>query len=329
MLLEIDPKRSAAATGFPVVVAAARMLTPQVRAFELRAADGRALSPFTAGAHLTLGLPDGLWRSYSLTNAPGPTDHYEIAVGLAPDSRGGSRHMHAAVAEGDVLLMKGPFNTFPLRESATHTLMIAGGIGITPFVSMARRLAEIGRPWTLYYSARTRAHMAFAEALHELAAAGDGAVLLHPDDEANGRFIDMAALAAAYSDADAYCCGPPAMLLAYQIGFSRHPDERRHAESFKPAEPAPGGERFTFELSRSGLTLEVAPGRSILEAVEAAGIDHPFSCREGTCGTCETGVIDGLPDHRDQVLTEKERARNRSMMLCVSRSLGPRLVLDL
>jgi ferredoxin-NADP reductase len=311
-----------------VVVRSAELVAVGVKRFIVAPVEG-ALPDFTAGSHVSIGLGAGLWRSYSLTGTPGPAEAYEFAVGLAPDSRGGSRAMHDDVHEGDLLTLRGPHNTFPLEEHASHSLMIAGGIGITPFVSMTKRLNQLRRPWTLHYAARTRQHMAFLGELEREATAGSGELILHPDDESVGRFIDLREMAAEYETAHAYCCGPPAMLSAYTAAFAHFPASRVHFESFKPTETGSAGHSFQVMLARSGRVVAVPEGKSILECLEAAGLQHPYSCREGTCGTCETGVLKGTPDHRDTVLSERDRRRNDTMMVCVSRSLSAKLVLDL
>ncbi|MDE2604637.1 MAG: oxidoreductase [Burkholderiales bacterium] len=291
---------------------------------------GELLPGFGAGAHIDLHLPGGLRRSYSLTDEPGERRRYRIAVHRAVDSRGGSRWMHESLRPGAVLAASGPRNNFPLTESAARSVFIAGGIGITPILAMIRRLVALGRPWDLHYATRTRAHAAFVEPLHELARQGGGRLDLRHDREPGGRPLDLAAIVRELpQDAHVYCCGPAGMLKAFELATAHLAPERVHVEHFAGKEPAAAGGGFRVKLHRSGRTLEVAPGQTILDCLVAAGVEPMWSCREGVCGTCETRVLDGVPDHRDLVLTPDEQARNDRMMVCCSGARSATLVLDL
>ena len=297
--------------------------TPSVLSFDLRALDGSPLPPFEPGAHIDLHLPDGLVRQYSLI---GPTDAggYRIAVALDRATRGGSRWLHAGARPGARLRISPPRTTFGLAEDNRPAILIAGGIGITPLLAMARRLAERGAEWRLHYAVRSRAECALIE---DLSALG-GDLRLHVDDESEG-LLDIAAIAAgAPPEAHLYCCGPAPMLAAFAEATAARDPAGVHSESFAPAVPAADDGGLTVVLERSGTTLRVEPDQTILEAMEAAGLRPPHSCRNGVCGTCETRVLDGTPDHRDKVLSDEERAAGNTMMICCSRASTALLRLD-
>lgn len=317
------------ATQIPLRIAHCRDVALGVKAFELVHAEGLALAPVEAGAHIELHLADRLQRSYSLLNVPGETQRYQIAVHLSPDSKGGSRYLHDSVREGDVILASAPRNHFPLDESARHSCLIAGGIGITPLLSMMQRLNALGRSWELHYCARTPAHAAYLPEVRALAAAGGRACHLHFDQVRDGRPLDIVALVASLPpDSQLYCCGPGRMLESFEAATAHCP-ERRHVEYFGAKAEAAVAGGFTVELARSGLTLAVPAGKSILDMVLAAGIAVPTSCREGICGSCETRILEGEADHRDALLSAEEQAQHKSMMICCSGSRSSRLVLDL
>lgn len=303
-----------------------------IRRYELLP-DGGALPRVEAGAHLDLHLSEGLQRSYSICNAPTDTDRYEIAVLDDPTSRGGSRFVHAQLREGLRLKASAPRNHFALVEGAPHTLMIAGGIGITPFRAMAHRLQSLGRPWTLHYCARTRQHAAFVDELQRLAAAGLGQLHLHFDGEPGGTPLDLATLIASVdADTHLYCCGPGSMLNAFERACEGLPAERVHREHFAAAPPSaaqPSQQTFELVLARQGITLQVSPEKSILQTVLDAGVDVPYSCFEGVCGACETPVLEGVVEHRDMLLSADERAAGDRMMICCSTACSRSLVLDL
>lgn len=301
--------------------------TEHIRSLELRAVDGRALPPFTAGAHIDVHLPNGMVRSYSLMNSQQERHRYLIGVLHTHPSRGGSRCVHEELQPGDTIRISAPRNAFPLDEQATHSVLIAGGIGITPLMSMAKRLTQLQRSWQLYYCARSRAHAPY---LQELQTYGERVELAF-DDERGGNLLDIASIiAAAPSGSDFYCCGPAGMLTAFQSAAASVPSQRRHIESFAPPPLDPATQTgFTVDLARTGKTINVAAGQTILTALRDAGIDVPYSCEQGLCGTCETRVIAGVPDHRDAILSDAERASNTTMMICCSGSHSDRLVLDL
>ncbi|MET8851256.1 PDR/VanB family oxidoreductase [Amycolatopsis sp. NPDC004625] len=283
----------------------------------LRAPGGGVLPPWEPGAHVDLVLP-GFVRQYSLCGDPADATTYVVAVLREPGGRGGSAYVHS-LRVGDRVEVAGPRNHFPLVDAGGY-LFIAGGIGITPILPMLDAVARSGRPWQLVYGGRTRSSMAFTTGL---ARHGDR-VSFRPQDE-HGLLDLPALLTSAGPGTAVYCCGPEPLLAAVE---ALGPADL-HVERFT-AQPDDGPRTaFEVELAGSGRVLPVPADRSILEVVEAAGLSVLSSCREGTCGTCETGVLGGEPDHRDAVLTAQERAENEVMMLCVSRSCSPRLVLDL
>jgi vanillate O-demethylase ferredoxin subunit len=290
---------------------------------------GGDLPAFTAGAHIDLHLPDGLVRSYSLVNPQDERHRYVIAVQREPESRGGSRQVHQRLHPGDLVTIAPPRNNFPLAEDARHSILIAGGIGITPVWCMAQRLEALGRSFELYYCVRRRALAAFLEPVEAMARRRPGGVHVTFDAE-GGSMLDLAALMArAAPDVHFYCCGPLAMLDAFEAASASRDRDRVHTEYFTTREvPATEG-GFTVVLARSGTSVQVPHGSTIIDALFKAGIDVPHSCLEGVCGTCETRVISGEPDHRDLVLTDAERAAGKTMMICCSGSKGDTLVLDL
>jgi ferredoxin-NADP reductase len=291
----------------------------------LRDPDGRDLPPWTAGAHIDLVPRPEVVRQYSLCGDPADRTGWRIAVLREPDGRGGSRLVHDEMAAGSRVRVRGPRNNFALAGAPAY-LFIAGGIGITPILPMVVAAEEAGASWRLVYGGRRRASMAF---LPELARHGDK-VVIWPEDEL-GLLPLQAELAEPRPDVLVYCCGPEPLLAAVEERCAAWPAGSLRVERFAPkpqAEPV-RAEGFEVVCDRSGLSLQVPPGRSILEMAEEAGLVILSSCREGTCGTCETEVIEGVPDHRDSVLTEPEREAGELMMICVSRSRSPRLVLDL
>ncbi len=288
------------------------------------------LAPAPPGAHIELALPGGLLRSYSLLEPEHAPRSYRIAVQRDASSRGGSRWIHESLRPGDVLEASEPRDRFPLVEGAPWSVLVAGGIGITPIVSMARRLTAIGAHWSLHYAARTRERAAFVDELRALAARAHAPLHVHWDHESGGVPIDVAAVvAAAPADAQLYCCGPAPMIAAFEAAAALHAPGRGHVERFAADAPASTDGGFEVELARRGLTVHVPAGRSILDALLDTGVDPLYSCREGVCGTCEVRVLDGIPDHRDIVLSPAERAANTRMMICCSGAKSPTLRIDL
>lgn len=293
----------------------------------LQAPDGRPLPGAQAGAHIDLHLPGGLVRQYSLTNALGESRMacYQVAVGLDAASRGGSAWVHAQMRVGTTLPVSEPRNLFPLAPAHRRVLLLAGGIGITPVYAMAQTAQALGLDWQLVACARSLGHIAFAE---ELMALGPDRVHLHGDAEAGTR-LDFTRWLDARPWDGVYACGPQPMLDALAQHTAAWPAGRFLCEKFKAeAADTSGDSAFELVLARSGLSTTVAATEPVIAALERLGIDMPFSCREGLCGTCECGWTEGEPDHRDSVLDPPARAAGR-FIPCVSRARGERLTLDL
>lgn len=298
---------------------------PNVLSYELRSIDGAELPPFTAGAHIDLALPNGLVRSYSLINPQSERHRYVIAVQKELQGRGASKWIHQNLRPGEILQVDGPRNHFALDETAEHSFFIAGGIGITPILCMIRRLEELQRPWELFYCARARARTPFVDLLET-----DPRVHFTFDREPGARMLDISAVVrTAPSGAHLYCCGPESMLKAFEQATKDLQPQRVHVEYFTATEAAATYGGFTVILARSGEEIAVPAGKTILQALNDAGVNVPHSCSEGVCGTCETRVLDGIPDHRDRILTPAEQAANTKMLVCCSGSKTERLVLDL
>lgn len=301
----------------PVRVTALRHEADDVLGVTLEDARGRPLPGWSPGAHVELGF-GGFDRKYSLCGQNGA---WEIAILREAAGRGGSEALHDGLTVGTELRLRGPSNLFRLDEDAPAYLLIAGGIGITPILAMAERLATLGKPFALHYAGRSRDRMALLARAKAL-----GAVLHVSGD---GGRCDLAALVAARPEgAQVYACGPARMVAALEA--LDLPEGTLHVERFEPA-PLPADARsdpFRVVLADSGLELDVPADRSLLDVVQAAGIDLACDCREGICGSCEVAVLDGAPEHRDAVLTKAERAEGRRMMACCSRGKG-RLVLGL
>jgi ferredoxin-NADP reductase len=314
-----------------VSVASIKTETAVAPIFELRPANpGDSLPSFEAGAHVDIHLPNGLVRSYSLLNAQDERHRYVIAVNLDAKSRGGSRYLHESVRAGDLLNISVPRNNFRLHEKAEHTVLFAGGIGITPLWSMIQRLDAIGRTWTLYYCARSRQFAALAAELSLLKPRSGCAVHFHFDDEQGGALLDMGAIVNAESfGTHFYCCGPVPMLESFEQAAVRRPRPNVHVEYFsaKSAPDRVGG--FEVVLAKSNRVLRVESGDTILDVLLAAGIDVPHSCCEGVCGSCLVTVLEGEPNHTDLVLTRDEQAANNQMLICCSGAKTDRLILDI
>ncbi|MFA8324617.1 2Fe-2S iron-sulfur cluster-binding protein [Burkholderia ubonensis] len=303
--------------------------------FELVSADGAALPPFTAGSHIDVHV-GGFVRQYSLCNSPSEAGVYRIGVLHAPASRGGSRAMHAC-EPGATLDVSAPRNHFPLAADAAHSVLLAGGIGITPLLSMAAHLIETGQSFELHYCAREPARAAFLDRLDTPGL--KARTQLWFDDDPAGRRIDFARLLANPAPrSHLYVCGPggfigAALAAAADAGWDPANVHREHfgAAGQDADAPAPGGGDHAFQVSlaQSGRVVDVPAGTSIVEALRGCGIEVPVSCEQGVCGTCLTRVLSGTPDHRDVYLTDDERAANDQMLPCCSRAVTPMLVLDL
>ncbi|MGW2423405.1 PDR/VanB family oxidoreductase [Streptomyces sp. NPDC001709] len=308
-------------TELELVVAAREFAAQEVLVLTLRDPLGRELPAWEPGAHVDLLLGPDLERQYSLCGDPADRSGWRLAVLREPAGRGGSAHVHEQLHEGTKVRVRGPRNHFR-QEPASGYRFIAGGIGITPILPMLASAERAGADWTLLYGGRTRASMAFTG---ELARYGDR-VTLAPQDETG--LLDLGSVLDGLADGTlVYCCGPGPLLDAVE---ERCPGGALRVERFQPKDQQAGtDEEFEVVLARSGRSLTVPPDVSVLDAVRGAGVEVLYSCTEGMCGTCETDVLEGAPDHRDSVLTEEERAAGDTMMICVSRCQGARLVLDL
>ncbi|RBP64921.1 ferredoxin-NADP reductase [Brevibacterium sanguinis] len=298
---------------------------------------GAELPEWKAGDHLDVHLPSGTIRQYSLCGDIDDRSSYRIAVLELPQGRGGSLEVHRELRPGRLIELGTPRSNFALEEAAEY-VFIAGGIGITPIVSMIQSVAAAGKPWKLYFGAKSREHFAF---LPELEARG-GKISLYPQNESG--FMDLADIVERHPDAELYCCGPGPLMdsltgLMADVGRA----EALHLERFSVDPLATVGSStgdgdatvgdsdgtFEVELARTGGSVSVGAEETVLDAVRRAGVDHPSSCEMGICGTCETRVVSGEIDHRDNLLTEAEKAKGDCMMICVSRANCPKIVLDL
>jgi ferredoxin-NADP reductase len=312
---------------FEVIVARKEVIADRVVRLTLRDPVGAPLPSWDPGAHLDLVMRDDLIRQYSLCGDPTRSAQFEVAVLREAAGRGGSAHVHDQLTEGDLIRIRGPRNHFQLVDARKY-VFIAGGIGITPIIPMISSGVSRGAAWRLVYGGRTRDSMAFRM---QLAATYPENVDILPEDEAG--LLDISGIVAGLGgapDTVVYCCGPEPLLTAVEEACATH-GIALHVERFSPKASVLDGpcEAFEIELARTGITLHVPAESSIIEVLEEAGIQVPFSCEEGICGTCRTTVLGGVPDHRDSVLTAEERAAGDTMTVCVSRSSSPRLVLDL
>ncbi|KXU93929.1 ferredoxin [Caballeronia megalochromosomata] len=311
-----------------LVITRMDVLTPGVVQLTFAQHDGSEMPPWEPGAHVDLRFAShgvDFVRQYSLCGPVSDRCHWKVAVLHALDGRGGSAHIHAAFAEGDTVRVTGPRNHFPLQP-ANRYLFIAGGIGITPIVPMLAQVAATDADWRLIYCGRSMQSMAFAD---DMRAYGEKKVTLHESDTA-GLLNLEAVIDAADPETVVYCCGPESMLRALDACCVEWDSDRVHVERFARREDDVDhtGTAFDVEFARSGVVARVPADCSILEVAEALGVDIDSSCQEGTCGSCETKVLCGTPDHRDSVLSAKERAAGKTMMVCVSRSCTAKLVLD-
>ena len=308
-----------------VRVASVIQESPRVRAYTLAAAPGTTLPAFAPGAHIDIRLGKVGTRSYSLMSSPQDLSSYTIGVALATNGSGGSQALFDQLSEGSEATISAPRNNFELDYGFPEYHLIAGGIGVTPLLCMARELSRRGLPWRLFYAVRSRGELAFRSRLAEL---GEG-VVVHVDDE-RGQVLDLRhTVASAGPGAAFYCCGPSGMLAAFRDATAHLPARRARVEAFTKVQALQeGAEGFEVVLSRRSMRITVGAQETILNALQRCGVYVASACQEGVCGTCETRVLEGIPRHLDQILSERERAANKSMMICCSRSLSPVLVLD-
>lgn len=312
-----------------VRVAAKTCEAEGICSYELVRLDGAPLPPFEAGAHIDVHVGDKHVRQYSLCNAPHETHRYLIGVLRDAGSRGGSLAMHHAVHAGSVLAISAPRNHFPLVD-ASRTLLIAGGIGVTPILAMAEALASKGAAFEMHYCARSPEHAAFRDRI--AASHFCSNVHFHYDNGDAAQKLDLSALLSAPLDQHLYVCGPSGF-IEYVLASARAQgwsESQLHVEYFSGAVVNTAGDRpFDVKLVSSGRVLTVPAGRSVIQVLAEQGIDVPYSCEEGVCGTCLTRVLDGVPDHRDLYLTDEEHAANDQFTPCCSRAKTSLLVLDI
>lgn len=310
-----------------VIVFRRTALNDEIVELELHNVDGEDLPCWDPGSHIEIVLSENMVRQYSLCGDPDDRSCWKIAVLREDAGRGGSRRIHEELHEGAQVVVRGPRNLFPFQQSRSY-VFIAGGIGITPILPMISAAMKSGSRWTLHYGGRSLPSMAFTDRLVGIESAD---VRLYPQDEVG--LIDLeSALGAPDPETLVYCCGPEPLLTAVEDRCrSSWPSDVLHVERFAARATVEGSndDAFEVELIQSGVTVTVNPGESVLSAVEAVGVSVLSSCMEGTCATCEVTVMEGVPDHRDSVLSERERESNNTMMICVSRASSPRLVLDL
>ena len=298
--------------------------------YELARLDESPLPAFSAGSHIDVHLPDGLIRQYSLCNHPDERHRYLIGVLKDPASRGGSQHLHEQINTGDRLQISEPRNLFPLVHEARRSLLFAGGIGITPILCMAERLAHSNADFELHYCARSSDRAAFVERIRQSAFADR--VFVHFDEQPETLMNAAQVLANPQPDVHLYVCGP-AGFMQHVLDSARTQgwaEDRLHREYFAAAaiDSSHDGS-FSVKVASSGQIIEIPADKTVVAVLESHGIDIPMSCEQGVCGTCLTNVLEGIPDHRDMFLTEEEQACNNQFTPCCSRSKSPLLVLDI
>ena len=317
------------ANGIAVKVARKVREALDINSYELVCVNGQALPAFEAGAHVDVHLPNGLVRQYSLCGMPHQKDRYRIAVLRDPKSRGGSEAVHDLVHEGDTLRISAPRNLFRLAAGAQASVLLAGGIGVTPLLAMAYHLHALGSTFELHYFARSRDRVAFLAELQNSGFAGS--VVLHLDDEAVAGARPLRSLLETLRrDAHIYTCGPTGFLnhVLETASALDWPGGQVHYETFSPPQPI-AGDSFEVRISSTGQSVVVAADETVVSAVARLGIEIPVSCEQGICGTCLTRVAEGVPDHHDQYLTNEEHERNDQFTPCCSRARSKVLVLDL
>ncbi len=312
-----------------------RFETDDVISIELNPLGASPLPPFGAGDHIDLKLPNGLTKSYSLMNNPTESGRYVLGILKDPQSRGGSKWLHEQLRVGMHLEISAPSNNFPLQENAKHTLLIAGGIGVTPIIAMAHRLKALKASFEIIYAAKSKRSAPFQEAISSFGVP----VHWHFDDEASGPpdlhpLIQERVQKAACSrdECQLYACGPEPMLNAFLNACKDLSLKNANIERFKPVEVLASAQikrAYTVVLKKSNKTIEVTPEMSLLQALRHHDIEVDTSCEEGVCGACETRVLSGEPEHLDCVLSDQEREKNTVMMVCVSGCKSERLELDL
>lgn len=302
-----------------------------VRLFDLRLKNRDTLPRFTAGANIGVHINDDLVRHYSLCNNPKESYRYIIAVAKAADSKGGSLWMHQHLKEDGTISISPPQNHFSLDESSAYSILVAGGIGITPILAMMMSLEEQGKKWELHYVSRDKNR---APLLSQIIVMQNslkfGIIHLYFSRAEPSSRLDLPAIISrAPKDSHFYCCGPKSLLNDYIKCLEHVSSEKVHLEHFHSEQTAANQGKFTIVLARSGMEIDVHQGQTVLDVLKKHSINISYACGEGVCGSCEVQVLEGLPDHRDNVLSDTEKDENKSMMVCCSGSLSDRLILDL
>jgi vanillate O-demethylase ferredoxin subunit len=312
-----------------VLIRQMRLECDDVLSFEFESKDGTPLPAFKAGAHIDVHVPEVGLRSYSLVAPRRSTGTYTIGVKREASGRGGSRWFHDRARVGDCVGISPPKEEFLLMEHAPRSIFIAGGIGITPLISMVGRLIELGQPWELHLAGRRRRSMPFESTLARYANVANGQVLRHCSEDRGGRLDIASIVRSASPETHLYCCGPAGMIDAFVDAGRARSGDTVHFERFAAGQAAATDGGFQLQLARDGRCLEVPAGKSILDVLLDAGVDIPYSCMQGVCGSCRLAVLEGEPDHRDGYLSDDERAANDSLIPCCSGSRSQRLVVDL
>lgn len=307
------------------------LLAEGIMGIELQSINGEKLPEFSAGSHVDVELPGGFTRQYSLCNSPDQNDRYELGVLLESEGRGGSHSVHHVIAEGDSLVIGTPRNNFPIEESAGYHLLLAGGIGITPLLSMSDALHRSGRDFSLHYCGRNRKRMAFLDRVENSEYSGN--VFVYPDEDVAGlRFEADAIIKAAPKSTHLYVCGP-AGFIEHVLNTARArgwEESRLHYERFSasPRESQQKEDTFEVEMKDMGISVLVSPDKTVAEALMEAGVDVNLSCEQGICGSCAMKVVSGEPDHRDMFFSDEEHASGLGFTPCCSRAHSARLVLE-
>lgn len=317
---------------FHVVVCRKTIEADGIFSFEMASVNGGTLPPFSAGSHIDVEVSAGRIRQYSLCNDPQDQHRYLIGVLREPNSRGGSVSMIETVQEGDTLRISAPRNHFALVPEAKHVVLLAGGIGITPILSMAERLSQSHTPFRLIYAGRSRSRTAFIDRIQN--SRYSQSVQFHFDDESDGRLLDLkAAIRAPSPDSHLYVCGPPGFIKTVLEAAASNgwPGPSLHREYFQPVADAnaASAESFVVRVASTGNSYPIPINRSVVEVLAEHGVEIPVLCEQGVCGTCITRILEGVPDHRDMFMTNEEHARNDQFTPCCSRAKTSLLVLDL
>jgi vanillate O-demethylase ferredoxin subunit len=316
----------------PVRVVAAEIIAEGIRLLKLSPHDGSLLPAWEPGSHIDLHLDSGMIRQYSLCGSCADTSTYEIAVKREPESRGGSKFVHESLSVGSQLSISAPRNHFITSAEAGHNLLVAGGIGITPIISMARQFHDQHHAFELLYFTRSEAHTAFRDELASGPLNGSCRLFFGLERDAVEATLDDA-LRSRQDGSHLYLCGPQLFMETVRMVAARHgwPDDAVHLEYFAAAAPSDAEPRTSFDvkLARSDKTFTIPADKTIVDVLREHGTDVETSCEQGVCGTCIVKVLEGSPDHRDCFLTAQEHAKGDCMAMCVSRSRSNLLVLDL